>query len=108
MKCQYWLGYSPLGLGVRAMFVKIGSEGQVTLPKRVLNMLRVGPGDHLEIEKGPDGLLLRPRYNDECDLDELDGTGTTDADVPMLDLVTVRTGKATSWNRDEIYGDDGR
>ncbi len=90
------------------MIVKISSQGQVTLPKRVQNMLRVGPGDHLEIEKGPDGLLLRPRSDNESDLDELDGTGTTDADVPMLDLVTVRTGKTTSWNRDEIYGDDGQ
>ena len=90
------------------MIVKISSQGQVTLPKRVLNMLRVGPGDHLEIEKRPDGLVLRPRSDNESGPDEVDGTGTTDADVPMLDLVTVRTGKTTSWNRDEIYGDDGR
>ena len=71
-------------------------------------MLRVGPGDHLEIEKGPDGLVLRPRSDNESGPDELDGTGTTDADVPMLDLVTVRTGMTSSWNRDEIYGDDGQ
>ncbi len=90
------------------MIVKISSGGQVTLPERVLNMLRVGPGDHLEIEKGPDGFVLRPRSDNESGLAELDGTGTKNEDVPMLDLVTVRTGKTTSWNRDEIYGDDGR
>lgn len=90
------------------MIVKIGSQGQVTLPKRVLNMLQLGPGDPLEIEKGLDGLVLRPRSNDESGPDELDGTVTTDADVPMLDLVTVRTGMTTSWNRDEIYRDDRR
>ena len=90
------------------MIVKISTEGQVTLPKRVLNMLGVGPGDHLEIEKGPDGFVLRPRSDDESGLDEFDGASTTDADVPMVELVTVRTGRTTSWNRDEIYGDDGR
>ena len=90
------------------MIVKISTEGQVTLPKRVLNMLRVGPGDDLEIEKGPDGFVLRPRSNDESGLDEFDGTSTTVADVPMLELVTVKTGNTTSWKRDEIYGDDGR
>ena len=90
------------------MIVKISTEGQVTLPKRVLNMLRVGPGDHLEIEKGPGGFVLRPMSNDESGLDEPDGTSTTDTDVPMLELVTVRTGRSTSWKRDEIYGDDGR
>ena len=25
-----------------------------------------------------------------------------------LDLVTVKTGRATAWSRDEIYGTDGR
>ena len=31
-----------------------------------------------------------------------------DEDTRTLDLVTVRTGHATSWNRDEIYGPEGR
>ncbi len=90
------------------MIVKISSERQVTLPNRVLNMLGVGPGDDLEILKAPDGFVLRPRSDDESGLDEFDGASTTDADVPMVEIVTVRTGRTTSWKRDEIYGDDGR
>ncbi len=90
------------------MIVKISSERQVTLPKRVLNMLGVGPGDDLEIEKAPDGFIFRPRSNDESRLDALDRTVTTGADARMLELVTVKTGNTTSWKRDEIYGDDGR
>ena len=31
-----------------------------------------------------------------------------DVDTRTLDLVTVRTGHAASWNRDEIYGPEGR
>ena len=31
-----------------------------------------------------------------------------DENTRTLDLVTVRTGHATSWNRDEIYGPEGR
>ena len=91
------------------MIVKISSERQVTLPTRVLNMLGVGPGDDLEIEKAPDGFILRPRsILDESRLDELDRTVTTGADARMLELVTVKTGPTTLWNRDEIYGADGR
>ena len=29
-------------------------------------------------------------------------------DIRSLDLVTVNTGLATLWNRDEIYGPEGR
>ncbi len=90
------------------MIVKMSSEGQVTLPKRVLNMLRVGPGDHLKIEKGHGGFVVRPVSNDESGLDGLVRTSTTDTDIPKLELVTVRTGRSTSWNRDEIYSNDGR
>ncbi|MDE2848529.1 MAG: AbrB/MazE/SpoVT family DNA-binding domain-containing protein [Gemmatimonadota bacterium] len=42
------------------MFLKIDSEGRVTLPKSVLNTLGVGPGDQIEIIEGPDGYILRP------------------------------------------------
>lgn len=89
------------------MIVRISSERQVTLPKRVLNVLGVGSGDQLEIKKGPDGFILRPRTTDESCLDGLDGTATTDADVPMLDLVTVKIGGTAPWKRNEIYGSDG-
>ena len=90
------------------MIVKISSERQVTLPKQVLIVLGVEPGDQLEIEKGPDGFVLRPWSNDESGLDELDEKSTTDTSIPMLELVTVRTGRGQSWNRDKIYGNDGR
>ena len=43
------------------MIVKITSKRQVTFPARVLDALGVGPGDHLELDEGPDGFLLRPR-----------------------------------------------
>ena len=90
------------------MIVKITSKRQVTLPTRVLDTLGVGPGDHLEIEKGPDGFILRPRRFDDSRLDQVARTATTDGATRKLDLVTVKTGRTTSWNRDEIYGADGR
>ena len=31
-----------------------------------------------------------------------------DEDVRSLNLVTVKTGHTTLWNRDEFYGPDGR
>ena len=31
-----------------------------------------------------------------------------DEDTRTLDLVTARTGLTTAWNRDEIYGPEGR
>ena len=37
------------------MIVKITSKRQVTFPARVLDALGVGPGDHLELDEGPDG-----------------------------------------------------
>ena len=46
------------------MIVKITSKRQVTLPSRVLDALGVGPGDQLELEKSPDGIILRPRRID--------------------------------------------
>ena len=46
------------------MLVKITSKRQVTFPARVLDALGVGPGDHLELEEGPDGFTLRARRID--------------------------------------------
>ena len=43
------------------MIVKITSKRQVTLPTRVLDELGVGAGDQLEIQKGAEGYILRPR-----------------------------------------------
>ena len=43
------------------MLVRITSKRQVTLPADVLDALGVGPGDHLELEEGPGGFILRPR-----------------------------------------------
>lgn len=53
------------------MVVKITSKRQVTFPKRVLDALGVGPGDQLELEEGPDGLILRPRRIDYSKLGTL-------------------------------------
>ena len=46
------------------MFVKITSKRQVTFPARVLDVLGVGPGDHLELLVSRGGLVLRPRRID--------------------------------------------
>ena len=46
------------------MIVRVTSKRQVTLPARVLDVLGVGPGDHLEIVEGPDGFALRARRID--------------------------------------------
>ncbi len=43
------------------MLVKITAKHQVTFPAKVLEALGVKPGDHLELEDGPDGFILRPR-----------------------------------------------
>lgn len=53
------------------MIVKITSKRQVTLPARILDALGVGPGDHLELAEGPDGLMLRPRRIDHSRLGTL-------------------------------------
>lgn len=108
------------------MIVKITSKRQVTFPARVLDALGVGPGDQLELEEGPDGLLLRPKHIGYTRLgthgdknspghpslvsETLQHARTASADTGTraLDLVTVSTGRTTSWNRDEIYGHAGR
>ena len=46
------------------MIVKITSKRQVTFPARVLDALGVGPGDHLELQEGAEGFVLRPRRID--------------------------------------------
>ncbi|MDE2927925.1 MAG: AbrB/MazE/SpoVT family DNA-binding domain-containing protein [Acidobacteriota bacterium] len=46
------------------MVVKITSKRQVTFPKRVLEVMGVGPGDQLELNEGPDGFTIRPRRVD--------------------------------------------
>ena len=55
------------------MLVKITSKRQVTFPARVLDALGVVPGDHLELEEGPDGYTLRARRIDPGRLAPLRG-----------------------------------
>ena len=61
------------------MIVKITSKRQVTFPARVLEALRVGPGDQLELAEGPDGFILRPR---RIDLSLLGGAARQDSIRP--------------------------
>jgi len=53
------------------MIVKITSKRQVTFPAQVLDALGVGPGDQLELEEIPDGIILRPRRIDYSKLGSL-------------------------------------
>jgi AbrB family looped-hinge helix DNA binding protein len=39
---------------------RITSQGQITIPKAVREELGVKPGDDVEFEAGPDGVLIRP------------------------------------------------
>ncbi len=55
------------------MFVKITAKRQVTFPARVLDALGVKPGDRLQLEKGPDGFVLRARAVDRTRLAPLRG-----------------------------------
>lgn len=55
------------------MFVKITAKRQVTFPARVLDALGVKPGDRLDLEKGPDGFVLRARAVDLTRLAPLRG-----------------------------------
>ncbi len=58
------------------MYLKITNNRQVTIPKRVLDSLGVGPGDKLELEQTDDGLVLRPRRI------KLELLGTLNDDIP--------------------------
>ena len=70
------------------MIVKITSKRKVTFPARVLEALRVGPGDQLELSEGSDGFMLRPRRVDRSRL------GTLHAKIPPahppFDIVAFR------------------
>lgn len=46
------------------MLVKVTSKRQVTFPKHVLDWMGVSPGDRLEVTKGADGYILKPRRID--------------------------------------------
>ncbi len=66
------------------MIIKITSKRQVTFPARVLDAMGVGPGDHLELDEGPDGFILRPRRIDRTRLAPLNNqipTGLPPFDV---------------------------
>ena len=70
------------------MLVRITSKRQVTLPAHVLDTLGVEPGDHLELEEGPGGFVLRPRRPDPSLLAPL--RGKIRPDVGAFDLGTFR------------------
>ncbi len=73
-----WLPYpnSLVGKAIpqeQTVRVKITSKRQVTFPAHVLDALGLQPGDRLELEKGPDGFLLRPVRVDPTRLAPLRG-----------------------------------
>ena len=45
----------------RTMVVKITAARKVIFRAAVLDVLRVGPGDRLELQEGREGFLLRPQ-----------------------------------------------
>lgn len=55
------------------MLIRITSKRQVTFPARVLEAMGVQPGDRLELEKGPDGFVVRPHRIDLSRLAPLRG-----------------------------------
>ena len=68
------------------MFIKVTAKRQVTFPARVLQALRVKPGDRIELEERPDGFILRARHIDCARLAPLRGklrrgTGTFDLET---------------------------
>ena len=71
------------------MLVKVTSKRQVTFPARVLDALGVGPGDHIELEEGPGGFLLRPKRLDPTLLAPLRGKVRPDA--APFDVETFRS-----------------
>ncbi len=42
------------------MIVKVGSKGQVTIPKSIRKRLSVKPGDNLSLAVIPNGIVIRP------------------------------------------------
>jgi len=55
------------------VFLKITAKRQVTFPARVLEALGVKPGDRIELEERPEGLVLRARHIDRTRLAPLRG-----------------------------------
>lgn len=53
------------------MLVKVTSKRQVTFPKHVLDSMGVGAGDWLEVTKGADGYVLKPKRIDYSKLGTL-------------------------------------
>ena len=45
---------------MNGMNVKVDKSGRIVLPKPVRERLRLRAGTSLELEEGPEGLLLRP------------------------------------------------
>ena len=70
------------------MLIKVTSKRQVTFPARVLDALGVGPGDHIELDEGPGGYLLRPRRLNPSLLAPLRGKVRPGA--PPFDVETFR------------------
>lgn len=40
------------------MSTTVTSKGQVTIPKRVRDLLGIGPGSQIDFERGPDGRIV--------------------------------------------------
>ncbi len=70
------------------MHVTLTAKRQVTFPASVLAELRVAPGDKLEIIRGADGFLIRPKRVDVSRLGSL--RKTLGADAVAFDIETFR------------------
>ncbi len=80
------------------MVVKINSKHEVTLPKRVLEALGVGPGDQLELNEGSDGFTIQPRRIDYSRLGTL--RSKTPPGDPPFDIESFRNQAHDSAFRD--------
>ena len=69
----------------------ITSKGQVTLPRKVREVLRVGPGDRIDFVVDPDGTVtVRAARSDIADLKGLLHRRTREVSLSAMDDAILR------------------
>jgi len=60
---------------MKAQLVRIGNSRGIRLPRRILELYRIGEGDELELEERPDGIMVRPVPREDGKLSWADAYG---------------------------------